>query len=440
MGSKTKFPKNRHNFFLLFSITLLALLVSGISAVSFFGLARAQSVDELKGKRTDLQQQLDGLNRQIRSLQGEIAKTRSQQASLKNELLIYDREIKSTELQIQVKETQIQDVNLQIAELQAQIERRLKEIADNKIILGQLLVQLNQLDADTALHIGLGSDSFSQFLDQIQFTQSLQAKVYEILQNVKAVKAKLEQQRADLKVELKKLELLRDQLAVTQESLQGQRRQKQFLLDKTRGVERNYQTLLAKSQSAEADLQKEILDLDNSIRAKLGKRTISPGKGVLAYPMDGILTQGYGNTGFTSLGYTFHNGLDLAAPPGEPVYAAADGMVTASDTGEAAYGNWVAIKHNITTKDGPRAIITLYAHLRSIRVSVGQSLRQGDLVGLEGNTGNTTRLLYGPERGYHLHFTVFDAEGFGVNPGAYTKIYGPYSVPFGYTYNPLDFL
>lgn len=443
MGSKIKITKkNQHNFVLLLCVTLviLALWVSGISAVSFFGLARAQSVGELKDKRSDLQQQLDDLNRQIKSLQTEISKTRSQQASLKNEILIYDREIKATELQIQAKETQIQDANLQIAELQAQIEKRLKEIADNKVILGQLLVQLNELDADTALHIGLGSESFSQFLDQIQFTQSLQGKVYEILQNVKAIKLKLEAQQADLKAELKKLEALRDQLAVTQESLQGQRRQKQSLLDKTRGVERNYQSLLAKSQSAEADLQKEILDLDNSIRAKLGQRTISPGKGVLAYPMDGILTQGYGNTGFTALGYTFHNGIDLAAPAGEPVYAAADGAVAASDTGEAAYGNWVAIKHKIATKDGPREVISLYAHLRSIRVSAGQSLRQGDLVGFEGNTGNTTRLLYGPERGYHLHFTVFDAEGFGVAQGAYTKIYGPYTVPFGYTYNPLDFL
>ena len=56
------------------------------------------------------------------------------------------------------------------------------------------------------------------------------------------------------------------------------------------------------------------------------------------------------------------------------------------------------------------------------------------------NTGNTTRLIYGPERGYHLHFGVYDADGFGVVAGAYTKVYGNYKVPYGYTYNPLDFL
>jgi len=73
-------------------------------------------------------------------------------------------------------------------------------------------------------------------------------------------------------------------------------------------------------------------------------------------------------------------------------------------------------------------------------MSPGQSVQMGDLVGFEGNTGNTTRLLYGPHRGYHLHFTIFDARGFGVQDGAYPNIYGPYTVPFGATYNPLDFL
>ena len=78
--------------------------------------------------------------------------------------------------------------------------------------------------------------------------------------------------------------------------------------------------------------------------------------------------------------------------------------------------------------------------MQSFKAQVGQHLSQGDLIGYEGNTGNTTRLIYGPERGYHLHFGVYDAQGFGVSQGAYSKIYGAYKVPYGYTYNPLDFL
>ena len=107
---------------------------------------------------------------------------------------------------------------------------------------------------------------------------------------------------------------------------------------------------------------------------------------------------------------------------------------------DASYGNWVALKHNLSTNGSKAGVITLYAHMRSFKVKPGQKLSQGDLIGYEGNTGNTTKKLYGPERGYHIHFGVYDAEGFGVSEGKYENIYGPYKVPFGYTYNPLDFL
>ena len=135
-----------------------------------------------------------------------------------------------------------------------------------------------------------------------------------------------------------------------------------------------------------------------------------------------------------------NNGIDIAAAAGTQILSAADGTVVGTGTGAGAYGNWVTIKHNITTSSGNRALITLYAHLSSFRVAAGQQVAQGELIGFEGNTGNTTRLLYGPHRGFHLNFTIFDAEGYGVAPGKYENVFGPYQVPYGATYNPLDFL
>lgn len=414
-------------------VGLIASLIFGIS------LAGAATVDQLKQQKTDLQEKLNEINKQIKNYQNQIDVTRKQQASLKNEVFLYDTQIKTTELQIQAKETQISEAELQIEELQNQIDRRIKEIEENKKILSELMVQLYELDSSATLILTLGDGNFSDFLDQLQYTTNVQDKMYEIVQNIKSVKAKLEAQQSDLRVELKKLEEHKEQLEVTRQSLEQQQRQKQALLDKTRGIERNYQKLLSESEKAGNDLEKEINDLDAKVRAQLGNRTISPSGGVLAKPMDGIMTQKYGNTGFTSLGYNFHNGIDLAAAAGTPIYAAADGTVNACDTGDAAYGNWCTIKHTISAKGGDRCIVTLYAHMRSIKAKQGQKISQGDLVGYEGNTGNTTRLLYGPHRGYHLHFTVFDCEGFGIQEGKYSKVYGSYSVPYGYTYNPLDF-
>lgn len=403
-------------------------------------LAQEVDVDEIKFKKNQLQEKLDSINKQINSYQGQIDTTRKQAASLKNEVFLFDTQIKSTELQIQAKETQIEDTNLQIGELQRQIDRRKAEIEDNKNVLRQLLIELQQTDNSSFMQLMLGTADFSNFLDQLQYTNTVQDKVYQIVQSIKSVKNKLETQQADLKTELKKQEVLKDQLKLTQGNLTQQRQDRQRLLDKTKGVEKTYQKLLTSSQADQASLEAEINDLDEQVRKKLGDRTIKPSKGSLAMPMDGVLTQGYGNTGFKALGYSFHNGLDIAAPAGEPIYAAADGQVTNCGSGEAAYGNWCTIKHNISTATGSRCVVSLYGHMRSYQIKAGQTVKQGDLVGYEGNTGNTTRLLYGPHRGYHLHFTVFDCEGFGISQGKYSKVYGTYSVPYGYTYDPRTFL
>jgi murein DD-endopeptidase MepM/ murein hydrolase activator NlpD len=406
-----------------------------------FGYVKAEtSVDTLNAAKAESQKKLDEINKQIKAYQQQISTTQKQSSTLKNEILIYDKQIASTELQIQAKQTQIEDTDLQIEALKQQIAQKNNDIAENRKILSELIVQLNEYDNDYTLKTTLGSNNLSEFLNQVQYTQSYQDKIYQLVQKIKDLKAKLEANQKELEVQLANLKELQKQLQITQDALAAQRKQKQTMLTQTKGLESNYQKLLASSKKEEANLQKEVQDLDNQIRAKLGKRTISASKGVLAWPVDGILTQGYGNTGFTSLGYSSHNGIDVAGPAGSPVYAAADGVVLYTDNSDASYGNWVAIKHDISTKNGTSKIITLYGHFRSFIVKPGQAVQQGDLIGYEGNTGNTTKKLYGPERGYHVHFGVYDAEGFGVSNGAYSNIYGPYKVPYGYTYNPLDFL
>lgn len=415
----------------------LGIILVSLALVFNFGSALA---DEISDKLEANQQKLNQINQQIKQYQQQIASVQSKTNTLKGEISIYDKQVASTQLAIDAKQTQIDDNNLQIDQLKKLIAQKNKEIDDNKQILAKLIVELNEFDDQYTLKTTIGSNNLSEFFDQVQYTQNLNGKVYQLVQKIKSLKEKLEEQQKALEIQVKKLEELQSQMLVTKNSLTAIKTQKQKLLNQTQGLEKNYQKLLAGSKQDAENLQKEIEDLDAKIRAKLGNKTISASKGALAWPMDGILTQGYGNTGFTALGYNFHNGIDIAAPAGQPIYSAADGVVINTDRSDASFGNWVAVKHNITTKSGPGQIIAVYAHFQSFKVSVGQQLKQGDLIGYEGNTGNTTKKLYGPGRGYHIHFGIYDVDGFGVNPGAYTKIYGAYKVPYGYTYNPLLFL
>ncbi|HAG27169.1 TPA: hypothetical protein DCG61_00080 [Patescibacteria group bacterium] len=417
------------------------LAVLGLAVFYFFNTQSTSIVQAQNNDRARLDLRLQQIQSQINSYQTQISQTRNQAASLQNEMKIYDNQIRSLELQIEANDTQREDTSLQINELEIQIERREKEIDENRKILAQLIVQMSKLENNTFLQISLGTDDFSSFLDQIQYVRSVNDQVYTLMSRIKEIKEKLVIQQQDLKVSLAKLESLKEELSITQTSLESERQNKERLLAETKGVEGNYQRLLSASRNEQNKIMEEIDSLDAAARAKAGNTTISVNKGVMGWPMDGVLTQGYGNTGFRALGYNFHNGIDIAAPAGKPIYAAADGTVAKCDTGEAAYGNWCTIRHNIKSSSGAdRCVITLYAHMRTIKVAGGQSVKRGDLVGYEGNTGNTTRLLYGPERGYHLHFTVFDCNGYSVTPGQHSAVYGPYSVPSGVTYNPMNFL
>jgi murein DD-endopeptidase MepM/ murein hydrolase activator NlpD len=87
----------------------------------------------------------------------------------------------------------------------------------------------------------------------------------------------------------------------------------------------------------------------------------------------------------------YHTGMDLVEPFGSPVYAADDGIVALVGSTTAGYGNYVVIAH-------AGGLDTLYAHLSTALVKVGQSVTQGQPVGMEGSTGNST--------GAHLHFEL----------------------------------
>lgn len=88
----------------------------------------------------------------------------------------------------------------------------------------------------------------------------------------------------------------------------------------------------------------------------------------------------------------FHAGLDFSAPQGTPIYATADGAVsTAGNTGNG-YGNYVVINHGYGYE-------TLYGHMVRVKVSNGQAVKRGEVIGWVGSTGKST----GPHCHYEVH-------------------------------------
>ena len=120
---------------------------------------------------------------------------------------------------------------------------------------------------------------------------------------------------------------------------------------------------------------------------------------IFIFPTNGKITQGYRGG---------HYALDIADRSKPPVWAGAAGTVIKSSTGTwgGGYGNHVIIDHG-------NGMTSLYAHLDTVNVSVGQWLNQGDVLGVMGNTGR----VYGVT-GIHLHWEV-TSNGVKVNPYNY---------------------
>lgn len=96
----------------------------------------------------------------------------------------------------------------------------------------------------------------------------------------------------------------------------------------------------------------------------------------------------------------FHEGVDLAGPAGQPVYATGDGVVESTDVNFSGYGNVIIIDHGFGYK-------TRYAHLQEIKVTAGQVVIRGDRIGTLGSSGLST--------GPHLHYEVI-YRGTQINP------------------------
>lgn len=119
----------------------------------------------------------------------------------------------------------------------------------------------------------------------------------------------------------------------------------------------------------------------------------------LIRPTSGVVTSRFGSRWGST-----HKGLDIGAPKGTPIKAAASGTVTVAQYGySGGYGNYVIISHG-------NGIQTVYAHCNTLKVNVGQKVSQGQLIATVGNTGRST--------GNHLHLEI-RVNGVAQNPQNY---------------------
>jgi len=128
-----------------------------------------------------------------------------------------------------------------------------------------------------------------------------------------------------------------------------------------------------------------------SVRTGVERRNALASTTPSIWPLAGWISSGFGTRRDPFTGeQAFHSGLDISGDHGQPIHAAADGMVTAAAY-NGHYGNLVTIDHGF-------GLTTRYGHLSRFEVATGQQIRRGQIIGYVGSTGRSTSA--------HLHYEV----------------------------------
>jgi len=359
---------------------------------------------------------------QLRSrLGGDVAKALDAEQRLSNQLDQYSADEQALSDQVTQEESVISDLENQIAELDTQISDTQDKIDTEK----------QQIAVLTRAIYREPSSLWMLIAQTGSLRNALQATADMVVagERAHALQAKLEADLARLQAELQKRQDQLDKENANLDLLNADLGALQDVMSTQSDISGQLSDLVAQIQAAQGDLSNQPPDVTTALaqllesqeqdliqrsyqqawtQAQVGagiamiSHWLPTGQSVaglkLAWPMAGFqITQPFGPTNVLlepPLGpyKHFHTGIDMAAPLGTPVMAAADGAVVAVGHSAFGYGNYVVIAHGA-------GVETLYGHLLStLGTAVGEQVVRGQEIGLEGSTGFST--------GPHCHFEL----------------------------------
>jgi murein DD-endopeptidase MepM/ murein hydrolase activator NlpD len=353
----------------LFAI-FLAALVCGLLAPAGAQSSdpRAQR-DAARARRAQLASQLDALKASERELLDAAA-------ALDDQVLAQAARVDAARQAVAVATAEVQDANNSLAETKSQIgqleqlfvARAVSEYISPRDQQLDHLIETTDLAEAARKHALLDSVSSSDeaVLDELGAAR----EDYEVARvAAEAAQVKATTRQAETEDALAKLERDRAQQRRLQQALTT--RQKEVLAE------------IDAQAAAESTLTRIIREREAAARASGSTGSLPVGRGGCMWPARGRVTSEYGRRWGR-----MHQGIDIAAPTGTPIYAARGGTVFVAGR-MSGYGNTVMIDHG-------GGFTTLYGHQSRIMVSDGQTVERGTRIGSVGNTGNST--------GPHLHF------------------------------------
>ncbi|MGB9607015.1 MAG: murein hydrolase activator EnvC family protein [bacterium] len=359
----------RFFFFLLF---LLALPI-----------VEASVLDALKAKLAEI-------NKRIFHIRTKLSKTKKEEKYAYQKLIETSRRLNRTERALRDSEIKIQYLQRNINYLQEDIRKKQEQLKRHQQKLEQRLVEYyKQGGRGGFLAVFLGvSDAFT-ILSRSYYMKQVLEEDKALFDEIKREKALLERQKTALEREKQKALLLKQAQEENKRQIQIEKAKRSAILKEIESKRIEYERALEELERNSKEIEQMLLALEKTPEGQ--KRLAKPWKGGFIYPLRGKLTSRFGMRTHPIYHITkMHTGIDLSAPSGTPIKAAAGG--------EVVYAGWWGGYGNVVIIDHGGGISTLYAHCSAIYVRKGQKVSQGEVIAAVGSTGLST--------GPHLHFEV----------------------------------
>lgn len=364
-----------------------------ILVISTVEISYAATTSELKQQQNEIDKKIDEINSELAGTKSKMTKNLNEINKLNDEISNYENDISGLEERLGI-------VNAQISEKETNLAEQQEKYNNQKELLDARLVAMYENGETSYLDMLLSSDGLTDFISNYYMISQLAEFDQELLNKIEDTKNKIESEKSSL-------ESAQNEIESKKSSLNSTLNSKKSLVSNLSDEELELQKKLEEMEEDRKEIQKRLAQL---AKKETAIASSVPSEHGYIFPVAGCSKSNINNLSYPS--YNRHTGIDVNINVnGKNVVAVKSGTVAIStalrnkDGSYRSYGEYVVINHH----DGT---MTLYAHMLSgsRKVTEGQEVSQGQVLGTVGSTGNST--------GTHLHFEVL-IKGSPVNPIPY---------------------
>lgn len=353
----------------------------------------------LQEQQNQVKENLNNANIQLQYVENELTSSLIQVQKLQDRIDQYQAKLDEVNEKYQKLQNQVEEHQKKLDTVQESYNRKNEA-------LKQRLVAFYKSGSINFLDVLMDSNNIIDFVSRYYLIKKMTEYDAKSMEEIEKQKQEIEKVTNELKESKANMRLTK-----------ADAEQQTVVLTNTKTILENQISSLTESEQSlksQIDIyKKQQEELENLIQYAIRSSTyeLRYSGGIMVWPTltTSYITSQYGSRLHPIQGIIKnHAGIDIGGSTGNPVYAAADGVIIYSQYNTGGYGNLVMIDHG-TNSEGVK-IVTLYGHGNKLLRNVGESVKQGELIMEMGSTGNST--------GPHVHFEVRE-NGVAVDPKKY---------------------